>query len=104
MKSAWTVATTAASSVTSLANAHPAAKEEAAAVGGAGEVEEVAEEDAALRVPANKTIKTLPQPPTRGLRAATTASSRRSWEWSVASTEGPLYLLPMVHTRDLSGS
>ena len=40
-----TVATTAASAVTSLANAHPAAKEEAATVGGAGEVEEVVEED-----------------------------------------------------------
>ena len=53
-------ATTVASSATSLANAHPTAKEEAAAVGGAGEVEEAAEEDAALQVPVNKTIKTLP--------------------------------------------
>ena len=71
---------------------------------GAGEVEEVVEEDAADRLPASKTIKTLPQPPTRGLRAVTTASSRRSQEWSVASTEGPLCLLPTVHTRDSSGS
>ena len=71
---------------------------------GVGEVEEVAEEDAALRVPANKTIKMLLQPPTRGLRAATTASSRRSQGWSDASTEGPLCLLPTVHTRDSSGS
>ena len=77
MESAWTAATTTASSVISLANAHPASKEEAATVGGAGEVEEVTEEDAALRVPANKTIKMLPGPPTRGLQAATTASSKR---------------------------
>ena len=36
MELAWTIATTAASSATSHANAHLAAKEEAAAVGGAG--------------------------------------------------------------------
>ena len=78
MESVWTAATTAASSAISLANAHPAAKVEAAVVGVTGVVEEAEEEDAALRVPANKTIMTLPQPPTRGLRVATMASSRRS--------------------------
>ena len=71
-------------------NAHPAAKVEAAAVGVAGVAEEAVEEDAALQVHASKTTKMLPQPPTRGLRAATTTSSRRSREWSGASTEGPL--------------
>ena len=93
MDSARTAATTTASSNTSPAISHPAAKEEAAAVGGAGEVEEAVEEDVALQVPASKTIKMLPQPATGRLRAATTASSRRSLEWSGAS-----------HTRDSSGS
>ena len=60
MESAWTVATTAASSVTSFANAHQATKEEATVVGGAGEVEEAVEEEVALRVPTSKTTKTLP--------------------------------------------
>ena len=48
MESAWTAAITAASSARYLANAHPAAKVEAAAVGVAGVVEEAVEEDAAL--------------------------------------------------------
>ena len=57
---------------------HPAAKEEAATVGVTGVAEEAVEEGAALQVPASKTIKMLPQPATGRLRAATTASSRKS--------------------------
>ena len=59
MESVWTAATTAASSAISLANAYPIAKVEAATVGDTVVVEEAVEEDAALRVPASKTIKTL---------------------------------------------
>ena len=104
MESAWTAATTAVSSVTWPANAHLVAKEEVAAVGVAGVAEEAGEEDTALQVPTSKSIKMPPQPATGRLRAATTASSRRSREWSGASTEGLLYLPPTVHTRGLFGS
>ena len=60
MESVWMAATTAASLAISLANAHPAAKVEVAAVGDAGVVEGAMEEDAALWVPTSKTTKTLP--------------------------------------------
>ena len=53
MESAWTAATTAASSVTWPANAHPAAKDEVAAVGVARVAEEAEEEDVAIQRPAS---------------------------------------------------
>ena len=61
---AMTAATTAASSVTSPATAHPAAKAEVAMVGVARVVAEAGEEDAALQVPASKSIKMSSQPAT----------------------------------------
>ena len=70
-----------------------------------GVVVEAKEEDAAIKAAASRTTKTLPQPTTRRLPAATTASSRSLLELSGASMHGGASLpLPTTHTRDLSRS